>query len=63
MQLVMFEESVSALHWPHVLLLADLYSQALLTMGDGKFFSSSSFSTCQEKTQGGSDDERKGENG
>ena len=28
-------------HWPPLLLLADLYTQALLTMGDDEFFSSS----------------------
>ena len=26
-------------HWPPLLLLADLYTQALLTMGDDEFFS------------------------
>ncbi|KAI0820473.1 HECT-domain-containing protein [Trametes gibbosa] len=29
-----------ATHWPPLLLLADLYTQALLTMGDDEFFSS-----------------------
>ena len=33
-------ESEHAQQWPPLLLLADLYTQALLTMGDDEFFSS-----------------------
>lgn len=32
-------------HWPPLILLTDLYSQTLLTMGDDEFFSSSSSSS------------------
>ncbi|KIM38451.1 hypothetical protein M413DRAFT_447711 [Hebeloma cylindrosporum] len=37
-------DPVNASNWPPILLLADLYSQALLTMGDDEFFGSSSSS-------------------
>ena len=45
----MFADPVSAFQWPPVLLLTDLYLQALLTMGAGEFFSSSSFSTSSSR--------------
>lgn len=35
-----------ASHWPPLLFLVDLYNQALLTMGDDEFFSSTSTSTA-----------------
>ena len=40
--LIMFADSENASHWPPVLLLTDLYSQALLIMGKDKFFGSPS---------------------
>jgi hypothetical protein len=45
----MSADSASASHWPPVLLLADLYSQALLTMGDDEFFGSSPSSTSSSR--------------
>lgn len=33
-------DSANASHWPPLLLLTDLYAQALLTMGDDEFFAS-----------------------
>ena len=39
-------DSANTFHWPLVLLLTDIYSQALLTMGDDEFFGSSSSSSC-----------------
>ena len=47
--LIISSDSASASHWPPVLLLADLYSQALLTMGDDEFFGSSSSSTSSSR--------------
>ena len=44
-QLILSADSASALHWLPVLLLADLYSQALLTMWDNEFFDSSTSSS------------------
>jgi len=41
LRLIIFKDPMSASHWPPILLLADLYSQALLTMGDDEFFGSS----------------------
>ena len=45
----MSADSTNALHLPPILLLADFYSQALLTMGDGEFFGSSSSSTSSSR--------------
>ena len=39
-QLIISTHSTSASHWPPVLLLADLYFQALLTMKHDEFFGS-----------------------
>ena len=48
-QLIMFADSTNASHWTPILLLADLYSQALLTMGDDEFLWSSSSSTSSSR--------------
>ena len=49
--LIISSDSASASHWSPVLLLADLYSQALLTMGDDEFSGSSSSSTSSSRAQ------------
>ena len=48
-QLIMFADSTNASHWLPILLLADLYSQALLTIGDDEFLWSSSSSTSSSR--------------
>ena len=36
----MFLDPTNAPHWPPILFMCDLYSQALITMGDDEFFGS-----------------------